>query len=219
MNGPPPQNHQQFQQQQQFLQQQQRQQQQFLQQHQQQQLQQLQQQQQQQLQHHHQQLLQQQLQQQNQHQQQQLHNNSSVMVVETQQQSINYLLQNLERLEQTGNTFFKSLEMVGQGPPSLLAAQLVAMSQICQQMRDNAQSTAMLNVPIARADPVFTEPADILPRSEADSHAGLASVPELEAWVQGTAMQTSELFVERRRLTANVQAALSVPPPKRLDLK
>ncbi|KAJ2601153.1 hypothetical protein GGF39_001394 [Coemansia sp. RSA 1721] len=140
------------------------------------------------------------------------------LVVEAQYHAVGSLLQGLGRLEQTGDKFFESLAMVGQGPPSLLAAQLVAMSQICQQMQDTTKNTAMLNIPVATADPVFIENADVLPRDKSYQSVSLGSAGELEAWVQETAKQTGDLFAERRRVAANVKAALSVPPPKPLSL-
>ncbi|KAJ1724297.1 hypothetical protein LPJ53_001449 [Coemansia erecta] len=109
--------------------------------------------------------------------------------------------------------------MVGQGPPSLLAAQLVTMTQICQQMRDVAKGAAMQNAPIAKTDDMFAEQSNTLPRSEMHEQIRLANVAGLETWVQETVSQTSDLFAERRRVAANVKAALSVPPPKQLNLQ
>ncbi|KAJ1846531.1 hypothetical protein LPJ73_004507, partial [Coemansia sp. RSA 2703] len=93
--------------------------------------------------------------------------------------------------------------MVGQGPPSLLAAQLVTMTQICQQMCDVAKSAALQNVPVAKSDDVFSEQSNALPRSEIHEQAKLANVTELETWVQETVGQTSNLFAERQRVAAN----------------
>ncbi|KAJ2304520.1 hypothetical protein IWW55_002385 [Coemansia sp. RSA 2706] len=109
--------------------------------------------------------------------------------------------------------------MVGQGPPSLLAAQLVNMSQLCQQMDQDAKRLLLVNVPVAMADPAFSEPTTGLPRSGTGTQATLTSEIELDAWVRHTASQTSELFAERRRVAANVQAVLSVPPSKHLALQ
>ncbi|KAJ2087656.1 hypothetical protein EV179_004540 [Coemansia sp. RSA 487] len=109
--------------------------------------------------------------------------------------------------------------MVGQGPPSLLAAQLVSMSQTCQQMDSDAKATSLLNVATAATDPVLGESAATLPRSGADQpNIELNDTRSLDEWVQQIAKQIGLLFTERRRLTANVQAALSVPRSKRLDL-
>ncbi|KAJ2180042.1 hypothetical protein GGH18_005439, partial [Coemansia sp. RSA 530] len=80
-------------------------------------------------------------------------------------QGIGSLLQHLDRLENTGGKFFDSLAMVGQGPPSLLAAQLVSMSQLCQQMSLDAKNALLINVPVAAADPMFSETTAVLPRS------------------------------------------------------
>ncbi|KAJ2337439.1 hypothetical protein GGI00_000236 [Coemansia sp. RSA 2681] len=136
----------------------------------------------------------------------------SMPVAETQSNGIDFLLQNLERLENTGDRLFESLALVGQGPPSLLAAQLVSMSQICQQMRDDARASSLLNVPVAMADTAFSEPATALPRSQRIGNVEFADSSDLDAWIRASAGQTSELFAERRRLAANAQAALSVPP-------
>ncbi|KAJ1995452.1 hypothetical protein GGI25_002433 [Coemansia spiralis] len=160
---------------------------------------------------------------QQQQQQQQQRGNSgspnSSFAVDFQQQGIDSLLQNLERLEHTADKFFDSLAMVGQGPPSLLAAQLVSMTQTCQQMSNDAKTASLLNVPVSTADPVFTENAAILPRYGTGEHKTVfESANSLEDWVQQTTKQTEVLFAERLRLTANVQAALSVPPSKHLDL-
>ncbi|KAJ2755681.1 hypothetical protein GGI19_001475 [Coemansia pectinata] len=135
----------------------------------------------------------------------------STLVTETQSHGVELLLQNLERLENTGDKLFESLALVGQGPPSLLAAQLVSMSQICQQMRDDAQASSLLNVPVAMSDPAFSGPANALPRSQRVANTEFKTNSDLGAWIQSSAGQTSELFIERRRLAANAQAALSVP--------
>ncbi|KAJ2681367.1 hypothetical protein IWW39_006357 [Coemansia spiralis] len=131
---------------------------------------------------------------------------------ETQSHGVELLLQNLERLESTGGKLFESLALVGQGPPSLLAAQLVSMSQICQQMRDDARASSLLNVPVAMSDPTFSGPANALPRSQRAESAEFKANSDLDSWIQASAEQTGELFAERRRLAANAQAALSVPP-------
>ncbi|KAJ2863793.1 hypothetical protein GGI22_001868 [Coemansia erecta] len=110
--------------------------------------------------------------------------------------------------------------MVGQGPPSLLAAQLVSMSQTCQQMDADAKNTSLLNVPIAVPDLGLSESAATLPRSgEEQVNVELKDTMALDEWVQQTAKQTGLLFAERQRLSANVQAALSVPHSTRLDLE
>ncbi|KAJ2852814.1 hypothetical protein J3B02_003425, partial [Coemansia erecta] len=140
------------------------------------------------------------------------------LIAEAQYHAVGSLLQSLGRLEQTGDKFFESLALVGQGPPSLLAAQLVTMSQICQQMQETAKNTAMLNIPAGIADPVFVEKTNVLPRKQRYEGVSLNDAGELEAWVQGTAKQTGDLFAERRRVAANIKAALSVPPPKPLSL-
>ncbi|KAJ1931075.1 hypothetical protein EC988_009909 [Linderina pennispora] len=93
------------------------------------------------------------------------------------------------------------------------------MSQACQQMAEDAQAAALLNVPSGPASEVFAQPACVLPRSGTGAQRVLGDAQALETWVAETGRQTSELFAERRRLTANVQAALSVPPPKQLELK
>ncbi|KAJ2023143.1 hypothetical protein GGI08_008623 [Coemansia sp. S2] len=135
----------------------------------------------------------------------------NTLVTETQSHGVELLLQNLERLENTGDKLFESLALVGQGPPSLLAAQLVSMSQICQQMRDDAQTSSLQNVPVAMSDPTFSGPANALPRSQRVTNTEFKTNSDLGAWIQDSAGQTSELFIERRRLAANAQAALSVP--------
>ncbi|KAJ2001845.1 hypothetical protein H4R26_003907 [Coemansia thaxteri] len=135
----------------------------------------------------------------------------TLLAAETQSHGVDLLLQNLERLENTGDRLFDSLALVGQGPPSLLAAQLVSMTQVCQQMRDDASASSLLNVPIAMADPVFAEATATLPRSQSAGNPQLKDVSDLGAWIQQSSGQTSELFAERRRLAANAQAALSVP--------
>ncbi|KAJ2542897.1 hypothetical protein EV175_006021 [Coemansia sp. RSA 1933] len=146
-------------------------------------------------------------------------NSSGSAVVDMQHRGIDSLLQNLDRLEYTADKFFDSLAMVGQGPPSLLAAQLVSMSQTCQQMDFDATSTALLNIPTTVMGLDLSESAATLPRSEADQpNVELKDTRGLDEWAQQTARQTGSLFSERRRLAANVQAALSVPGSKRLDL-
>ncbi|KAJ2799974.1 hypothetical protein H4R20_004233 [Coemansia guatemalensis] len=136
-----------------------------------------------------------------------------------QKQGAESLLQNLNRLESAGSKFFDTLAMVGQGPPSLLASQLVNMSQICQQMNNDARGGLLLNVPISMSDPVFSETAPELPRTGAETQATFKDAAELGSWIQETTAQTSTLFSERRRVAGNVQAALSVPPPKPLNLQ
>ncbi|KAJ1735342.1 hypothetical protein LPJ61_000590 [Coemansia biformis] len=138
--------------------------------------------------------------------------------VDAQQHGVGVLLQSIERLEAAGDKFFDSLAMVGQGPPSLLAAQLVSMSQLCHQMHSDAEGALLLSVPVAMADPVFVAAPAALLRSEAGVHAALASSADLDSWAQDTATQTSQLFAERGRIAANVQAPLSVPPPRQLSL-
>ncbi|KAJ1742730.1 hypothetical protein LPJ78_002362 [Coemansia sp. RSA 989] len=140
-------------------------------------------------------------------------------MVDTQYHGVTSLLQTLERLENAGDKFFDSLAMVGQGPPSLLAAQLVNMSQLCQQMNHDASSALLGNVPVALPDPVIASNSTVLPRSGSGTQADLKSDADLDAWVHSTAAQTSKLFAERRRIAANVQAALSVPPSKQLALQ
>ncbi|KAJ2777435.1 hypothetical protein H4R18_005159 [Coemansia javaensis] len=140
-------------------------------------------------------------------------------VVDMQQRGVESLLQSLERLESAGSKFFDSLAMVGQGPPSLLAAQLVSMAQLCQQMHRDAEGALLLSVPVAAADPVFLATATALPRVTPGAYAAVRSGEELDAWVQRTAAQTGVLFAERRRIAANVQAPLSVPPPEQLSLQ
>ncbi|KAJ1800058.1 hypothetical protein LPJ59_001379 [Coemansia sp. RSA 2399] len=145
---------------------------------------------------------------------------SGSVTVDIQHQGIDSLLQNLDRLEHTADKFFGSLAMVGQGPPSLLAAQLVSMAQTCQQMDTDANTTSLLNVPTAVTDPGVIESTATLPRSGAEqANVELKDTVALDEWVQQTAKQTGSLFAERQRLAANVQAALSVPHSKRLDLE
>ncbi|KAJ2611111.1 hypothetical protein EV177_003647 [Coemansia sp. RSA 1804] len=144
---------------------------------------------------------------------------SGSLTVDIQSQGIGFLLQNLDRLEHTADKFFDSLAMVGQGPPSLLSAQLVSMSQTCQQMDNDAAAASLLNIPTTAADPNFCEPVTTIPRSDAASlNLELKDTEALDEWVQQTVKETGSLFTERRRLTANIQAALSAPQSKRLDL-
>ncbi|KAJ2906116.1 hypothetical protein GGI21_004077, partial [Coemansia aciculifera] len=150
--------------------------------------------------------------QQQQQQQQQRYQQMSVPVADTQSSGIDLLLQNLDRLENTGDKLFESLAMVGQGPPSLLAAQLVSMSQICQQMSDDARAGSLSSVIVAMADPAFSRPTTALPRSQRLENIEFKDSSDLDAWIRASTGQTSELFAERRRLAANAQAALSVPP-------
>ncbi|KAJ2844754.1 N-acetyl-glucosamine-6-phosphate deacetylase [Coemansia brasiliensis] len=140
-------------------------------------------------------------------------------LVDMQYHGIKSLLQILERLENAGDKFFDSLAMVGQGPPSLLAAQLVNMSQLCQQMNHDATNALLVNVPVASPDPAIVSDSAVLPRSGAGAQAELKSDSDLNAWVHSTTAQTSKLFAERRRIAANIQAALSVPPSKQLTLQ
>ncbi|KAJ2211510.1 hypothetical protein EV180_002825 [Coemansia sp. RSA 518] len=143
----------------------------------------------------------------------------SHLILDMQLQGIGSLLQHLDRLENTGGKFFDSLAMVGQGPPSLLAAQLVSMSQLCQQMSLDAKNALLINVPVSAADPMFSETTAVLPRSGDGTQAEIRSDAELDAWVHSTAAQTGGLFAERRRIASNVQAALSVPSSKQLALQ
>ncbi|KAJ2242467.1 hypothetical protein GGI13_006949 [Coemansia sp. RSA 455] len=134
-----------------------------------------------------------------------------MLVTEAQSHGVELLLQNLERLENTGDKLFESLALVGQGPPSLLAAQLVSMSQICQQMRDDTKTSSLQNVPVAMSDPTFSGPSNALPRSQRVTNTEFMTNSDLGAWIQDSVGQTSELFIEHMRLAANAQAALSVP--------
>ncbi|KAJ2159427.1 hypothetical protein GGF46_003026 [Coemansia sp. RSA 552] len=156
-------------------------------------------------------------QQQQQQQQQQQPHMGSYRLLDVQHQNIDALLQCLERLEGAGSKFFDSLAMVGQGPPSLLAAQLVSLSQLCKQMSKGAESALLLNVPVAAADPVFSEASTALSRVGTGTQAEFGDSAALGAWAQETATQSSTLFAERRRIAANAQAGLSVPPPKQLE--
>ncbi|KAJ2453446.1 hypothetical protein EV183_002199 [Coemansia sp. RSA 2336] len=154
-----------------------------------------------------------------QQQQQQQQQTGDHFMVDMQYHGVLSLLQTLERLENAGDKFFDSLAMVGRGPPSLLAAQLVNMSQLCQQMNHDASSTLLANVPVALPDSAAVSDSTVLPRSGSGAQADLKSDADLDAWVHSTAVQTSKLFAERRRIAANVRAALSVPPSKQLSLQ
>ncbi|KAJ2878545.1 hypothetical protein H4R27_005768, partial [Coemansia aciculifera] len=59
------------------------------------------------------------------------------------------------------------------------------------------------------SDPAFSGPANALPRSQRVANTEFKTNSDLGAWIQSSAGQTSELFIERRRLAANAQAALS----------
>ncbi|KAJ2613656.1 hypothetical protein H4S08_002090 [Coemansia sp. RSA 1365] len=136
-----------------------------------------------------------------------------------QKQGAEVLLRHLDQLEGAGSKFFDILAMIGQGPPSLLASQLVTMNQLCEQMNNDAKAAILLNVPVSISDPVFSETTPELLRMGGSTQATFKDAAELGSWVQETASQTSALFSERRRVAGNVQAALSVPPPKQLKLQ
>ncbi|KAJ2707787.1 hypothetical protein H4R19_004871 [Coemansia spiralis] len=151
-------------------------------------------------------------------QQQQQQQQQGANVVDAQRQGVNVLLQSVERLEAAGDKFFGSLALVGQGPPSLLAAQLAGMAQLCYQVQHDAHGALLLSVPVAAADTAFLAAPAALPRSEGGAPPALASTADLDSWMHGTAAQTGSLFAERTRIAANVQAPLSVPPSKALSL-
>ncbi|PIA12789.1 hypothetical protein COEREDRAFT_90059 [Coemansia reversa NRRL 1564] len=146
-------------------------------------------------------------------------NNEIAQQHHMQRQGAEMLLQHLDQLEGAGSKFFDILAMVGQGPPSLLASQLVTMNQMCEKMNNDAKAALLLNVPVSICDPVFSETAPELPRTGGSTQAAFKDAAELGSWIQETASQTSALFSERRRVAGNVQAALSVPPPKQLKLQ